>query len=335
MGYKFLHLVELDVRGGRLGTDPLVRKPLPQSLRLLNTTMRSFIAFQQSPRLCPPQGARWPTGGGAISLHRAPNTKHDSVVRLLDDDRPSRKSGWQISHHPANRAAPFSRPLARPSMAVNNTSVDDLTVAQQLLRDTGTFATWAPGFRAERLRCRPLFEALSDFRGEASWQCVTIEDDATLKATLQDPRAAISEGWTFQFDDVTETTGQPWWAWHKLEKFWIDGNFAYGEIPSSIAELWPRMRTLDLYSNSLSGQLPPQLADMKLLHQIQLQHNHFSGRVPHKLFHPETLPEIVVIHLELNANLTGCVHSEAFGTQRSTALAVHTTGSQVQRLGCS
>ena len=43
------------------------------------------------------------------------------------------------------------------------------------------------------------------------------------------------------------------WSWRKLKKFWVDGVWLEGEIPSFIAQRWPDLQTLDLYDNNLTG----------------------------------------------------------------------------------
>ena len=144
------------------------------------------------------------------------------------------------------------------------------------------------------MRCRPLFEALSDFKGEPAWQCVALPQEGPQQV---DPQTAVSEGWAIRFDVTEGPDAAPWWWWSRLEKFWIDGNFAYGRLPERMGELWPNMRTLDLYSNSLEGGIPASFGLMRKLHQVQLQHNRLSGRIPEKLFHPDTLPVLSVLLL--------------------------------------
>jgi len=45
----------------------------------------------------------------------------------------------------------------------------------------------------------------------------------------------------------------PWWSWHQLERFWVDANFLHGHFPPALVEAWPRLRSLDLQLNELSG----------------------------------------------------------------------------------
>jgi len=94
------------------------------------------------------------------------------------------------------------------------------------------------------------------------------------------------------------------------------------------------MRTLDLYSNSLEGPVPAGIGAMKNLHQLQLQHNALTGPLPPRLFHPDTLPVLSVLHLQLNHALTGCVHAEAYAAGREPMLTAHTVGSKVDIDDC-
>ena len=48
----------------------------------------------------------------------------------------------------------------------------------------------------------------------------------------------------------------PWWSWHQLERFWVDANFLHGHFPPALVEAWPRLRSLDLQLNELSGDGP-------------------------------------------------------------------------------
>ncbi|KAA0170045.1 hypothetical protein FNF28_01654 [Cafeteria roenbergensis] len=307
LGRRLGHLVELDVRGCRFGFDPLVRHPLPPALRQLNATLRSFIGFQQGSRMCPPPGSMWHPSGGAVALTAA-------MAAASGEDPPE----W------------CARPDWR-SWRVTREGGGSGSSAERSLAGTGVFAASAPGYDPTRMRCRPLFEALSDFKGEPAWQCVALPQEGPQQV---DPQTAVSEGWAIRFDVTEGPDAAPWWWWSRLEKFWIDGNFAYGRLPERMGELWPNMRTLDLYSNSLEGGIPASFGLMRKLHQVQLQHNRLSGRIPEKLFHPDTLPVLSVLRLQLNPDLEGCIHSEAYAGEKLPMLDTQLVGTKVLREGC-
>jgi hypothetical protein len=300
-GEAMEHLVELDVRGCRLGSDPLISRPFPRTMELLGDTLRGFIAFHQSPRFCPPPGAHWNDDGLALDL---------TVFRRFQSQ---------------------SANVGESEDAVDG-GLFNVEATSAVSEDDGVLPpSWAQGYNSSSLGCRPLFELLSDNEGfDPGWQCVNVRGSDS----------ETSEGWAFQFNDTHGEHAMPWWKWHRLEKFWIDGNFAYGTIPRDIGELWPNMRTLDLYSNSLVGEIPAEIGKMKQLHQLQLQHNRLSGTLPPRLLHPDTFPLLLVLHLQLNRNLTGCVDPNAFveaaggPSGRSSMLAAHTQGSQVKLGRC-
>ncbi|KAA0150153.1 hypothetical protein FNF29_05394 [Cafeteria roenbergensis] len=293
------------------GFDPLVRHPLPPALRQLNATLRSFIGFQQGSRMCPPPGSMWHPSGGAVALTAA-------MAAASGEDppewcaRPDWRS-WRVTREGGGGGGGSG------------------SSAERSLAGTGVFAASAPGYDPTRMRCRPLFEALSDFKGEPAWQCVALPQEGPQQV---DPQTAVSEGWAIRFDVTEGPDAAPWWWWSRLEKFWIDGNFAYGRLPERMGELWPNMRTLDLYSNSLEGGIPASFGLMRKLHQVQLQHNRLSGRIPEKLFHPDTLPVLSVLRLQLNPDLEGCIHSEAYAGEKLPMLDTQLVGTKVLREGC-
>merc|ERR1712113_653560 len=67
--------------------------------------------------------------------------------------------------------------------------------------------------------------------------------------------------------------------WSNIEKVWLDGNFLTGEIPDEIDKAWPSLQSLDLYENSMHGEIPESLAGLDLV-KLQLNGNDFSGTLP-------------------------------------------------------
>jgi hypothetical protein len=112
------------------------------------------------------------------------------------------------------------------------------------------------------------------------------------------PWQCKSRGWHPKFDDLS----QPFWAWKKMEKFWVDANFFQGSIPHEIATKWPKLRSLDLYNNDLTGTIPESLRKLTLLNNLQLQDNKLSGTVPSDLW---GLNLLNTLHLSMNPELGG------------------------------
>jgi hypothetical protein len=120
-----------------------------------------------------------------------------------------------------------------------------------------------------------------------------------------------AEGWITRFDGSA-----PWWAWRNLERFWVDVNFLHGTIPPELPDRWPKLRTLDLYSNELTGEVPASLCRLTQLKTLQLQDNRLSGTFPFDEFfrkcpgHPNAADPtsgVATLHIALNADLEGCV----------------------------
>lgn len=121
------------------------------------------------------------------------------------------------------------------------------------------------------------------------------------------------DGWVVRFDDPAN----PWWGWRNLERFWVDVNFLHGTIPPELPDRWPQLRTLDLYSNELTGVVPSSLCKLTQLSTLQLQDNRLSGEFPFAAFFhvcpaaPEVRSRLETLTLALNANLSGCVSGRA------------------------
>ena len=118
-----------------------------------------------------------------------------------------------------------------------------------------------------------------------------------LRGGVEDRASSGSvKGGAVEFHDPT----QPFWSWHKIEKFWVDAIFFHGSIPDFIGFKWPWLRTIDLYNNELTGTIPASMARLTDLTQIQLQDNDLTGEVPQALFH---LPKLRVLRMAMNRGL--------------------------------
>jgi hypothetical protein len=163
-------------------------------------------------------------------------------------------------------------------------------------RDAGGDGAAAPW----RLKCRPnyWYVAFSMVNLDAG------DDDPDL------PWQCPDRGWRVKFDDASA----PWWKWRRLEKFWVDANFFHGSIPDSIADKWPRLRTIDLYNNELTGTIPPSLGRLTDLTQIQLQDNDLEGTVPNEVL---LQPKLIKLRVAKNAWLAGDILTDEMARSKA------------------
>lgn len=108
--------------------------------------------------------------------------------------------------------------------------------------------------------------------------------------------------WRVQFHDPD----LPWWTWHNITKFWVDGCWFEGHIPDLMATAWPRLRLLDLYDNNLQGTIPESMATLGDLYVVQAQHNNLSGKLPSAMLQKP----IAWLRIQQNKYLTGCIPDE-------------------------
>lgn len=91
--------------------------------------------------------------------------------------------------------------------------------------------------------------------------------------------------------------------WSKIEKFWVDQNFLHGSIPEWLPDKWRNLRSLDLYSNRITGTVPERLVGMPTLFQLQLHDNSLNGTAPHVGHLSSSLK---FLDVSLNPALHGC-----------------------------
>jgi len=115
-----------------------------------------------------------------------------------------------------------------------------------------------------------------------------------------------TEGWAVPF----ASAAFPEWA--NIQRYWVDQNFLSGPIPTWIPTLWPRLRSMDVYSNQLTGSIPAALVAMSGIRQLQLQDNSFEGIVPSVGLMSHTL---VFLDVTMSSELRGCwpVHDGSEG----------------------
>lgn len=150
------------------------------------------------------------------------------------------------------------------------------------------------------------FAALTNIRtfiafGQREHHCPAPDCIASIANRIQfEPAASFwcpSGGWTVPLQTIMFP------QWKNIEKFWVDQNFLTGAIPKWLPEKWPSLRSLDLYSNRLSGEIPTELVAMPKLFQLQLHDNDFTGSVPAA----EALgPALKFLDVSVNSKLGGC-----------------------------
>jgi len=97
----------------------------------------------------------------------------------------------------------------------------------------------------------------------------------------------------------------------RLERLWLDmNNLTMGhDFLERAVQAWPKLRTLDLYSNNIKVDvnLVQKLKQLPQLHQVLLQNNNLHGTITGSFF--EGWPRAwQTLNLGLNREITGCVH---------------------------
>ena len=143
---------------------------------------------------------------------------------------------------------------------------------------------------------------------KASWE--TRHATKTDEDALRDSTGAWSDfqegpsficpaaSYAFPFEEFVKL------GWSNIRKVWLDGNFLTGTIPDNIAEVWPKLESLDLYDNNLEGSIPDSLGRLAFV-KLQLQGNRFSGRVPKSVLRLAHRANIM-LGLQENPDLQGC-----------------------------
>lgn len=89
-----------------------------------------------------------------------------------------------------------------------------------------------------------------------------------------------------------------------MELFWVDQSCIRGNITAfeNIARSWPKLISLDLYSNRMRAEtLPPSfLADVPQLRQFQLQQNDIRASVPHEWWRELQSRPDLIFNAQLN-----------------------------------
>jgi len=170
------------------------------------------------------------------------------------------------------------------------------------------------------------------------------DDEATL---LEDAETQVdshsynkawhcaSDGWSPRFDDPDAA----WWGWRNLERFWVDVNFFHGSIPPWLPTRWPRLRSLDLYSNELTGDVPASLLSLTQLDTLQLHDNRLSGPFPFEALARVgedgvlSPARVNTLTLAMNEELEGCLTRDIRDNSRLSVLWVNYTQIRVADAG--
>jgi len=107
----------------------------------------------------------------------------------------------------------------------------------------------------------------------------------------------------------------------RLERLWLDMNnlTMSPDFLERVVQEWPKLRTLDLYSNNINVNvnLVQKLKQLPQLHQLLLQDNNLHGTITASFFEgwPATWQ---TLNLALNRKITGCVHPHDIPQQLET-----------------
>ncbi|KAI3705430.1 hypothetical protein L1987_75667 [Smallanthus sonchifolius] len=69
----------------------------------------------------------------------------------------------------------------------------------------------------------------------------------------------------------------------RLLELYLDNNNLNGKIPTQLLQLSSLSKMLDLSKNNLSGSLPIEVGDLKMLSNLDISHNNLSGEIPTSL----------------------------------------------------
>ncbi|CAH8354148.1 unnamed protein product [Eruca vesicaria subsp. sativa] len=83
----------------------------------------------------------------------------------------------------------------------------------------------------------------------------------------------------------------PRWKTNAAELFLYQNNFS-GSLPPDIDVLMPRMKRINLFRNSFTGEIPSSLCQLTGLEILNLRNNHFSGSFPNCWLGSSELNEI-------------------------------------------
>jgi hypothetical protein len=123
----------------------------------------------------------------------------------------------------------------------------------------------------------PKLRVLVAFQNGAS-SCPREADECHLLYKVKyDHALAPGENYKCRSSSLSGPIPEEYRHLHQLEKFWVDGNFLNGTIPDWMGSAWPKLRSLDLFDNELTGTIPASLGQLKQLELLQLQENRYVG----------------------------------------------------------
>ncbi|XP_048135438.1 receptor-like protein EIX2 [Rhodamnia argentea] len=108
----------------------------------------------------------------------------------------------------------------------------------------------------------------------------------------------------------------------RSDKCSLGVNMLRGQIPQDIGDKMPRLSTLRLWGNNLTGGIPSSLCKLKQLYEINLSKNQLSGRLPRCW---KALQNLAGIFLE-NNKLNGQIPKSLCHLQQLDVLSLHRNG---------
>ncbi|KAL6596912.1 hypothetical protein ACP70R_047046 [Stipagrostis hirtigluma subsp. patula] len=105
----------------------------------------------------------------------------------------------------------------------------------------------------------------------------------SLRLCHNELTAVDAAGWEF-LDGLTNCSA--------LAEIFLDGNQFAGAMPGAIARLSPRLRTLNLAGNRISGVIPPGIGNIVGLQTLYLDSNLLAGTIPDSIGNLKSLQEL-------------------------------------------
>lgn len=112
----------------------------------------------------------------------------------------------------------------------------------------------------------------------------------SLQLSNNELTASDAGGWEF-LEGLTNCSS--------LSEIYLDGNNFTGAMPASIARLSPKLQTLNLGGNGISGVIPPGIGNLAGLQTLDFNSNLLSGVIPEGIGKLSNLKELRLQHNKL------------------------------------
>ena len=124
----------------------------------------------------------------------------------------------------------------------------------------------APIPRPWNRKCRVVYDQMIDL--------------VSLDSTAREVVICRDNCWSIDLSDPTHI----FYSLPNIEQFWVDQSCIQGNVTAfeNIARAWPKLRSLDLYSNNIRAKSLPAsfLTQLPNLEQLQLQQNNIAAAIP-------------------------------------------------------